>query len=110
MGQRLGISAERNRLNEPCLSIFIGTDETPVENEFFMVIPEKDWCWEARVLLRRELQAAGIGYAELAAALALQGLSLTPKVLSNKINRGTFTMAFFMQCMAICKVNQIKLN
>ena len=68
-----------------------------------------EWCWKARVLLRREMAAAGISYAELAEALALEGLSLTPKVLSNKINRGTFTMAFFMQCMTILKADQVKL-
>lgn len=75
-----------------------------------MVTDSTEWCWKARVLLRREMAAAGIGYAELAEALALQGLSLTPKVLSNKINRGTFTLAFFLQCMAICKVDLVRLT
>lgn len=69
-----------------------------------------EWCWKARVLLRREMAAAGIGYADLAEALALQGVSLTPKVLSNKINRGTFTLAFFLRCIAICKVDRVSLS
>lgn len=90
--------------------IFIGTDDCLGGQEAFVMTDSAEWCWKARVLLRREMAAAGLGYAELAEALALQGLSLTPKVLSNKINRGTFTMAFFMQCMAICKVNEVKLR
>ena len=92
------------------LRIFIGTDERPVVAGAFIVTDSAEWCWKARVLLRREMAAAGIGYAELAEALALQGLSLTPKVLSNKINRGTYTMAFFLQCMTICKADQVKLS
>ena len=91
------------------LRIFIGTDESLVVAGEFLMTDSAEWCWKARVLLRREMAAAGVGYAELAEALALEGLSLTPKVLSNKINRGTFTMAFFMQCMAILKVDQVKL-
>jgi hypothetical protein len=90
--------------------IFIGTDDRLGKAGGFVMTDSVEWCWKARVLLRREMAAAGMGYAELAEALALQGLSLTPKVLSNKINRGTFTMAFFMQCMAICKVDEVKLR
>jgi len=65
---------------------------------------------EARVLLKREMEAAGVGYAELSEALLLQGLCLSPKVLSNKVNRGTFTMAFFLQCMALLKVDAVNLR
>jgi DNA (cytosine-5)-methyltransferase 1 len=71
---------------------------------------KRDWNVEARVLLKREMEAAGVGYAELSEALLLQGLCLSPKVLSNKVNRGTFTMAFFLQCMAILKVNEVRLR
>ena len=70
----------------------------------------RDWNVEARVLLKREMAAAGVGYAELSESLLLEGLCLSPKVLSNKVNRGTFTMAFFLQCMAILKVGVVRVR
>jgi len=40
-------------------------------------------------------------YARLAQGLALRGIRMTQKALSNKINRGTFTFSFsfFIQCL-----------
>ena len=43
-------------------------------------------------------------------ALLLQGLNLSAKVLANKVNRGTFTLAFFLRCMAILKVDRVRLT
>lgn len=74
-----------------------------------MVTSKRNWDFEARRLLKREMEASGIGYAELSAALLLQGLCLSPKVLANKVNRGTFTMSFFLRCMAILEVEQVRL-
>lgn len=74
-----------------------------------MVAVRRDWNIEARRLLKREMASAGVGYEELSAALLLQGLNLSAKVLANKVNRGTFTLAFFLQCMAILKVDQVRL-
>jgi len=75
-----------------------------------MVTVRRDWNIEARRLLKSQMAAAGVGYEELSAALLLQGLALSPKVVANKVNRGTFTLAFFLRCMAICKVDQVRLN
>lgn len=74
-----------------------------------MVTVRRDWNIEARRLLKREMTLAGVGYDELSAALLLQGLNLSPKVLANKVNRGTFTLAFFLRCMAILKVDRVTL-
>lgn len=74
-----------------------------------MVTGRRDWNIEARRLLKREMASAGVGYEELSAALLLQGLNLSPKVLANKVNRGTFTLAFFLRCMAILKVDRVTL-
>ena len=75
-----------------------------------MVTSKRDWNWEARLLLKRELDAAGMSYAELSEALLSQGLCLSRKVVANKVNRGTFTMAFFLRCMAALKVDQVRLT
>lgn len=74
-----------------------------------MVTVRRNWNIEARQLLKREIAAAGVGYEELSAALLLQGLNLSAKVLANKVNRGTFTLAFFLRCMAILKVDRVTL-
>lgn len=74
-----------------------------------MVTVRRDWNIEARRLLKREMKSAGVGYEELSAALLLQGLNLSPKVLANKVNRGTFTLAFFLRCMVILKVDRVAL-
>ncbi len=74
-----------------------------------MVAVRRDWNIEARRLLKREMASAAVGYEELSAALLLQGLNLSAKVLANKVNRGTFTLAFFLQCMSILKVDQVRL-
>jgi hypothetical protein len=75
-----------------------------------MVTSKRDWDWEARELLKRELEAAGMSYADLSQALLLQGLCLSPKVVANKVNRGTFTLAFFLRCMSILKVDTVKVR
>ena len=71
---------------------------------------ERDWHWEARQLLKREMDAAGVGYAELAGSLRLKGIKVTAKSLSTKLNRGTFTLAFFLQCLDLMKVDEVKLR
>lgn len=85
-------------------------DDALVEASGFMVTSKRDWNWEARLLLKRELDAAGVSYTELSEALLSQGLCLSRKVVANKVNRGTFTMAFFLRCMAALKVDEVKLG
>lgn len=85
-------------------------DDTLVEASRFMVTSKRDWNWEARLLLKREMDAAGVSYTELSEALLSQGLCMSRKVIANKVNRGTFSMAFFLRCMAALKVDEVKLR
>ncbi|MDB5823677.1 MAG: hypothetical protein JWR21_2381 [Herminiimonas sp.] len=66
-----------------------------------------NWRREARRLLQVELARKDIGYKELSRALESVGVDETAKALSNKINRGTFSFSFFLQCMAALKVDSI---
>lgn len=50
-----------------------------------------------------------MGYKELSRALETLGIEESPKVLSNKINRGTFSFAFFLQCMRALGVRTVTL-
>jgi hypothetical protein len=64
-------------------------------------MPETDKQWQHRVrgMLRAELARRSLSYVDLADRLRAIGVEDTPKNLSNKIARGRFTAAFFMQCM-----------
>lgn len=70
-----------------------------------------DWQREARRLLQVELARKDIGYKELSRALAtVCGVDIDPKALSNKVGRGTFSCAFFLQCMRALGVETIRLS
>lgn len=58
-----------------------------------------EWNQEAANLLKSELARAGVRYEELVSRLASLGVKETYKGIANKINRGSFTLTFFMQCM-----------
>ncbi len=60
-------------------------------------------------LLKAELRRAGVGYAELCQRLANIGVSESYKGVANKINRGTFSFVFFMQCMKVLDVKEVRL-
>jgi DNA (cytosine-5)-methyltransferase 1 len=71
---------------------------------------EKEWQRTASATLKAELVRAGIGYEELIKRLAKIGIEETYKSVSSKINRGSFTFAFFAQCMKAIGVNEIRLH
>ncbi len=69
-----------------------------------------NWQQEARRILRTELARRDIGYKELARALEAVGVEESAKALSNKINRGTFSFVFFLQCMRALEVEVVRLQ
>lgn len=69
-----------------------------------------DWQKDARRLLRAQLALKDMGYKELSRALESVGVEESAKALSNKINRGTFSFIFFLQCMRALDVNVVKLR
>lgn len=75
-----------------------------------MVSTPNEWQREARRLLRVQMALADYGPKELSRALEQFGLDENPKTLSNKINRGTFTFAFFLQCMRALGADEVKLR
>ena len=48
-------------------------------------------------------------YAQLSALLAGIGVDENEKNIANKVSRGVFTMAFFLQCMAAIEVSELRL-
>jgi hypothetical protein len=69
-----------------------------------------DWTREARRVLRTELAARDVSAKQLSRALESIGVKEDPKVLSNKINRGTFSFVFFLQVMKALNIDTIKLR
>jgi len=70
---------------------------------------DSEWSDKAKNLLRSELKRQGVTYAQLAEKLEAIGVSENEKNIGNKISRGVFTMAFFMQCMKAIGVSEVRL-
>lgn len=58
--------------------------------------------------LRSEMAKRGMTYRDLADALEKMGLPEEEKNLRNKVARGTFTAAFFMQCLRAVGASKIE--
>lgn len=70
---------------------------------------DAEWSDKAKNLLRSELKRKGVTYAQLSDSLEKIGVQENEKNIANKISRGVFTMAFFLQCMAAMGVTEVRL-
>lgn len=70
---------------------------------------DAEWSDKAKNLLRSELKRKGVTYAQLSDLLNKIGVQENEKNIANKISRGVFTMAFFLQCMAAIEVTELRL-
>ena len=57
------------------------------------------WQETAKALLRIQMLKNGMNYATLAEALGKWGIEENERNLRNKIARGTFSAAFFLECL-----------
>jgi hypothetical protein len=71
-----------------------------------------DEKWEAlaKGLLKAELKRRNMTYAHLVGRLAEIGVKEEEHNLRNKVARGKFTAAFFLQCMSAIGVNALRLE
>jgi len=70
---------------------------------------DAEWSDRAKNLLRSELKRKGVTYAQLSDLLEKIGVQENEKNIANKISRGVFTMAFFLQCMAAIEITELRL-
>jgi hypothetical protein len=70
----------------------------------------RDWQAMTKGIIRAELARRQLTYAELAERLAAIGVKDNERNISNKVNRGTFSAVFFLQCMEAIGVQNIHLN
>jgi Domain of unknown function (DUF6471) len=68
--------------------------------------------YETRVknLLKAELKRRGVTYAQLAEKLGTLGIQETERNLNNKISRGGFSAAFFLQCLEAIGSRSLQLS
>ena len=74
-------------------------------------MPEKtDWESKAANLLKAELKRKGVTYAGLVEKLAEIGVDEKEANVKNKLSRGKFTAAFFLQCLEAIGVERLSLE
>ncbi len=63
---------------------------------------EREWADKARRFLKAELKRADVTYAELARRLNEHGFEgETEASVNSKLVRGTFSVTFFLACLAV---------
>ena len=70
---------------------------------------ELTWSDQVKGMLKAEMKRRNITYAELAKRLGDLGVSETEVNLRNKVARGGFTAAFFVQCLTAMGVQSLRL-
>lgn len=63
----------------------------------------------AKNLIKAELKRHGMSYRDLAAKLGEIGIRETERNLANKISRGGFSAAFFLECLDAAGCQQVSL-
>jgi hypothetical protein len=74
------------------------------------VMPDKEWEDRAKGLLKGELKRRNMTYANLVSRLAEMGVKEDEHNLRNKVARGKFTAAFFLQCLSAIGVQVVRLD
>lgn len=70
---------------------------------------KRDWEKRAAGLIKAELKLHAMTYNDLRDRLAAIGVDEKEANIRNKLNRGTFSAAFFLQCLAALDVETIRL-
>lgn len=73
-------------------------------------MPERDWVAYTKNLLKSELKRKGVSYRELAERLTENGIPESERNIANKIARGGFTAAFFVQCLTVIGSQTLRLE
>ena len=71
---------------------------------------DTEWTGRVKNLLKAELKRKGLSYRDLAERLTEMGSPDTERNLANKIARGTFTAAFFVQCLVAIGATNVRLD
>ena len=73
-------------------------------------MPEENWNEQAKGILKAQLARKNIKYHDLARRLNAIGIEENQNTIATKLSRGTFSFAFFLQCMYVLRIDKIDLN
>jgi hypothetical protein len=79
-------------------------------SDFEGIMADDIWTPRVKNLLKAELKRRGVSYRELAEKLTAMGTPDSERNLANKIARGTFTAAFFVQCLVAVGATNLRLE
>jgi hypothetical protein len=68
------------------------------------------WNKLASGILKAELKRRNISYEQLVSLLEGQGIKETRASILNKMSRGTFQFAFFLQCSAVIGIKNLHID
>jgi len=71
---------------------------------------ERDWQMAAKKVLRMAMMHLDLTYADVARELSIMGIPENERALRNKVSRGTFSAAFFLQALAAMRVETLDLS
>jgi hypothetical protein len=71
---------------------------------------DMEWGERAKRLLRAQMMLKGVNAAGLAERLTAMGVQETEKNVANKIARGGFSAAFFLQCLKAIGTSTLRLE
>ncbi len=72
-----------------------------------MAVTLDKWQDRASKMIKAELLDKDCTYSDLAKRLAKIGVKYDDRTLANRINRGTFSAAFFLQCLVALNIKRI---
>jgi hypothetical protein len=71
---------------------------------------DRDWNAHVKGMLKAELKRRNLSYKDLADMLGKIGVEDSERNITNKVNRGTFTAAFFVQCLEAIGCHMLRLR
>lgn len=69
-----------------------------------------NWNSKVKRLLKSELVRRGISNADLSQMLQRIGIEETKSSIDSKISRGTFSAAFFLQCLTVIGCEKVEVK
>ena len=75
-----------------------------------MNLSDVEWKKKASNIIKAELKKKGVGYSDLCQKLQQIGIPETIASITTKINRGTFSFAFFLQCISVISTTTLHLE
>lgn len=74
-----------------------------------LVPVQTEWETRAANLLKAELKRNGVTYSQLVEKLSAMGIDEKEVNVRNKLSRGKFSAAFFLQCLSAIEATEVRL-